>query len=135
RAFLKGRLTPDYYQRLNDHRFLAPISALGEQGRLDWLARYLLVHGFAHALINQFVFECGYSTAALRERLYISPDKQAPMAALLIYTAAGDSEGTLGGLVRLGRESRLGSSVAHALKRIAWCSADPVCSEVDAQGP
>src|SRR5262249_19075664 len=52
-----------------------------------------------------------------------------------IYTAAGDSEGTLGGLVRLGRAERLGATVAHALKRIAWCSADPGCSEVDAQGP
>jgi hypothetical protein len=93
------------------------------------------VHRFAHALINQLVFECGYSTAALRERLYVSADTQAPMAALLIYTAAGDSEGTLGGLVRLGREERFLSTVAHALKRIAWCSADPVCSEVGAQGP
>jgi hypothetical protein len=81
------------------------------------------------------VFECGYSSASLRERLYVSSDVQAPMAALLIYTAAGDSEGTLGGLVGLGRERCLGSTVAHALRRIAWCSADPVCSEVSAQGP
>ena len=75
------------------------------------------------------VFECGYSTASLRERLYISNDEASPMAGLLIYTAAGDSEGTLGGLVRLGRPERLGAVIQRALSRASWCSADPVCSE------
>jgi hypothetical protein len=135
RTFLGHRLSPGYCQRLNSERFLAPLTGLAGDSGTEWVARYLLVHGLAHALINQFVFECGYSTAALRERLYVSSDARAPMAAMLIYTAAGDSEGTLGGLVRLGREERLGATVAHGLKRIAWCSADPVCSEVDAQGP
>jgi hypothetical protein len=94
-----------------------------------WASRYLLVHSLAHILINQLVFECGYSTASLRERLYISADASSPMAAFLIYTAAGDSEGTLGGLVRLGRPERLGPVVQRALGRASWCSADPVCSE------
>jgi hypothetical protein len=135
RDFLRHRLAAAYCQRLNSERFLAPLTGLGGESGTEWVGRYLLVHGLAHALINQFVFECGYSTAALRERLYVSADSQAPMAALLIYTAAGDSEGTLGGLVRLGRAEWLGATVAHALSRIAWCSADPVCSEVEAQGP
>ncbi len=95
----------------------------------EWASRYLLVHSLAHILINQLVFECGYSTASLRERLYISADADAPMAGFLIYTAAGDSEGTLGGLVRLGRPERLGPVMQRALSRAAWCSADPVCSE------
>jgi hypothetical protein len=51
------------------------------------------------------------------------------MAGFLIYTAAGDSEGTLGGLVRLGRSERLGPVMQRALGRALWCSADPVCSE------
>jgi hypothetical protein len=89
----------------------------------------LLVHSLAHILINQLVFECGYGTAALRERLYISADPAAPMAGFMIYTAAGDSEGTLGGLVRLGRPELLGPVFRRALGRASWCSADPVCSE------
>jgi hypothetical protein len=96
---------------------------------LGWASRYLMVHSLAHILINQLVFECGYSTASLRERLFISADARSPMAAFLIYTAAGDSEGTLGGLVRLGRPERLGPVVQRALDRASWCSADPVCSE------
>jgi hypothetical protein len=51
------------------------------------------------------------------------------MAGFLIYTAAGDAEGTLGGLVRLGRAERLSLVVKRALDRASWCSADPVCSE------
>lgn len=46
-----------------------------------------------------------------------------------MYTAAGDSEGTLGGLVRLGRRERLSTVLHRALSRASWCSADPVCSE------
>jgi hypothetical protein len=44
-------------------------------------------------------------------------------------TSPGDSEGTLGGLVRLGRPERLGPVVLRALSRASWCSADPICSE------
>jgi hypothetical protein len=83
----------------------------------------------AHILINQLVYECGYGTAALRERLYVSADLSAPMAGILLYTAAGDSEGTLGGLVRLGRPELFGPMMQRALSRASWCSADPVCSE------
>ena len=47
--------------------------------------------------------ECGYGAASLRERIYARDDDGTgePMAGVLIYTAAPDSEGTLGGLVRM----------------------------------
>ena len=64
--------------------------------------RFVLAHTLAHILMNRLTFESGYSSAALRERLYISGDQEGPMAAILIYTAAGDAEGTMGGLVRMG---------------------------------
>jgi hypothetical protein len=125
-AWLGERLSDQFVTRLADvFQTLPPLAAADRA----WASRYLLVHGLAHVLINQFVFECGYSTASLRERLYVSADATAPMAGILIYTAAGDSEGTLGGLVRLGRQERLGPVVRRALSRASWCSADPVCSE------
>jgi len=124
--WLRRRLSDQFVIRLADvFQTLPPLAPAGR----SWASRYLLVHSFAHVLINQLVFECGYSTASLRERLYISPDTNAPMAGILIYTAAGDSEGTLGGLVLLGRPDRLGPVVHRALNRASWCSADPVCSE------
>jgi hypothetical protein len=69
--------------------------------------RFILLHTFAHLLMNRLTFECGYSSAALRERLYVSDNPDAPMAGVLIYTAAGDSEGTMGGLVRMGKPNNL----------------------------
>ncbi len=124
--WLQKRLDDGFVNRLQG--VFQTLPPLGVADRL-WASRYLLVHSLAHILINQLVFECGYSTASLRERLYVSPDPAAPMAAFMIYTAAGDAEGTLGGLVRLGRSERLGPVVRRALGRASWCSADPVCSE------
>ena len=125
-ARIAGRLSDDFLERLyNISQALPPL----KPGRRDWALRYLMIHSLAHILINQLVFECGYSTAALRERLYISIDTASPMAAILIYTASGDSDGTLGGLARLGRPEKFEPVVRRALHRAAWCSADPVCSE------
>jgi hypothetical protein len=96
--------------------------------------RYVLLHTLAHLLINRLTFECGYSSAALRERLYVSENRTAPMGGLLIYTAAGDAEGTLGGLVRMGKPRRLEPLLWRALTAAQWCSADPVCMEMGQSG-
>lgn len=125
-VWLERRLDEGFIMRLaGEFKTLPPLQPADR----SWASRYLLVHTLAHVLINQLVYECGYGTASLRERLYVSSDHDAPMAGILIYTAAGDSEGTLGGLVRLGRPDRLGPVVRRALSRASWCSADPVCSE------
>ena len=96
--------------------------------------RFVLLHTLAHLLINRLTFECGYSSASLRERLYVSEHSQAPMAGILIYTAAGDAEGTLGGLVRMGKAGRLEPLLSRALEGARWCSADPVCMEMGRSG-
>jgi hypothetical protein len=104
----------------------------------DLTARYLLVHTLAHILMNQLTFECGYSSAALRERLYVSDDPANPLAAVLIYTAAGDAEGTMGGLVRMGGPGYLERVLGDAISQARWCAADPVCMEIGSstgQGP
>lgn len=92
--------------------------------------RFVLLHTFAHAVIRQVSIECGYTTAALRERIYCnSPDDTKHMAGVLIYTAAPDSEGTLGGLCALGRPDRLGRHLNNALDTMRLCASDPLCAE------
>ena len=54
---------------------------------------------------------------------------------MLLYTAAGDADGTLGGLVRLGRAGMLERVVAGALEDARWCGSDPICMESRGQGP
>jgi hypothetical protein len=95
--------------------------------------RFLLLHSFAHALIRQFALECGYSAASLRERIYSkNPEEESgPMAGVLIYTAAPDSEGTLGGLVRLGEPEVLGRHIRGALTAMTLCASDPLCADHD----
>ncbi|MGE3476440.1 MAG: DrmB family protein [Rhodospirillaceae bacterium] len=95
--------------------------------------RLLLVHSFAHALIRQISVECGYSASALRERLYVAEqDAAGPvMNGVLIYTGSPDSEGSLGGLVRLADEELLEPIVLRTLQSAAWCGSDPVCLETD----
>ena len=94
--------------------------------------RYVLLHSFAHALIRELALECGYTASAIRERIYasIEPDQE-PMAGVLLYTAAPDSEGTLGGLVSLGEPEHFGPLLAQALERAQLCSSDPLCAEHD----
>lgn len=92
-------------------------------------ARFLLLHTLSHLLINEISHEAGYSAASIRERIYAqSPADGDPMAGVLIYTAAPDSEGTLGGLVSLGQPDRLGAIIDSAMQRAAFCTSDPFCA-------
>lgn len=94
--------------------------------RLDsLLPRSVLIHTLAHLLIRQLSLNCGYSSSSLRERIYAGVD----MCGLLIYTASADSDGSLGGLVQQGLQSRLGATLRALLENARWCSSDPLCAE------
>lgn len=99
---------------------------------------FLMIHTFAHLLIKRLCYNCGYGSSSLKERIYYSNDDATKMYGVLIYTAASDSEGSLGGLVNQGREQFLSKNINEALEDAAWCSADPVCMEIglsNGQGP
>lgn len=92
--------------------------------------RFVLLHTFGHALIRQLAIECGYTSASITERIYSrNPADGKPMAGVLIYTAAPDSEGTLGGLCALGEPDKLNRHIRRALDKMSLCASDPLCSE------
>jgi hypothetical protein len=93
--------------------------------------RLVLLHSLAHALMRQIVLDCGYTAASVRERLYSRQpgEEGGPMTGILLYTAASDSEGTLGGLVELGDPFTLGRHLQQALEGMRLCASDPLCSE------
>lgn len=93
--------------------------------------RYAMLHTLSHLLIRELALECGYNAASIRERIYADTSGDQPQAGILIYTAAADSDGTLGGLVELGKPENLGRLLAQALNRSKVCSSDPLCSEHD----
>lgn len=99
---------------------------------------FVMIHTFAHLLIKRLCYNCGYGSSSLREKIYFSSDKDQKMNGILIYTSSGDSEGSLGGLVRQGKEMYLAKLIKDSIADAEWCSADPVCSEVgqeSGQGP
>jgi hypothetical protein len=136
------RFDPD---RVAEWEEQASVRARGAElfaGHLAWRAarrlspagfpglRFVMLHSFAHLLLREFSQECGYGAASIRERIYASrPDDESDMAGILLYTAAPDSEGTLGGLVALGEPEILGPLIARALDRASMCASDPLCAE------
>lgn len=123
-------------KRLDDQYQMVRLARRLRERSID--QRFVLLHTFSHLLMNRLTFECGYSSAALRERLYYSSHPDHPMAGILIYTAAGDAEGTMGGLVRMGQPGNLDPIIRRALESALWCSTDPVCAEsgqLGGQGP
>ena len=99
-------------------------------------AKYVLIHTFAHLLINQLSYECGYGSSSIRERIYCDKGEfEHEMYGVLIYTASGDAEGSLGGLVRQGRPDRIEDTIIGAIRNAKWCSADPICIQSTGQGP
>ncbi len=111
-------------------------SYLGKNNKRFVTAKFLLLHTLSHLLIKKLSFECGYNISSLKERIYCSEGTQngGKMSGILIYTASGDSEGTLGGLVRQGRSDVFPDIIKKAIESSFFCSNDPVCSLSQGQG-
>ena len=99
----------------------------------ELLPRFVMLHTLAHHFIRQLSYDSGYNAASLRERVYArshAPGSQLPpQAGVFIYTAAGDAEGTLGGLVRQGQSPHLAETLIRLLESAQWCSQDPLCAD------
>lgn len=97
--------------------------------------KFFLIHTFSHLLINQLSYSCGYGSASLKERIYCNQKyKDKEMNGILIYTASGDSEGSMGGLVREGEPKNIRKIIYQAIKKSITCSYDPVCLDHKSQG-
>jgi hypothetical protein len=91
---------------------------------------YLMLHSFSHLLITAVALECGYPASSIRERIYALPSTGYGM---ILYTGTTDAEGTLGGLVEVGR--RIHQHVRTALELGDLCSNDPVCAQHTPHSP
>ena len=86
---------------------------------------YIMLHSLSHLLINAVALECGYAASAIRERIYACRAGHG----ILLYTGGTGTEGTLGGLVDVGRSME--HHLARALDRGRLCSNDPICAQHD----
>lgn len=128
----KNPIVLERAKRLNEHY---AASFIGENHPRKITPKFLMLHTLSHLLISQLSFECGYSIASLSERLYCSEAEDGKkMAGIFIYTASGDAEGTLGGLVRQGRPDTFPRILKKAIASAKTCSNDPVCIMSRGQG-
>lgn len=128
--WLSSRAVADRAEQVvspEDSRVLNPDAEFGP-GEISptLVARYLMLHSLAHVLMRQLALQCGYSSASLRERVFVG-DGDKSMAGLMIYTATSDADGTLGGLQREGVPKRFTPMFVEALRANEWCSSDPLC--------
>ncbi|TJZ52850.1 hypothetical protein FCH28_16840 [Streptomyces piniterrae] len=118
-------------ERNLNHSFKA--DRLRDKSGPKLLPRFVMLHTLAHHFIRQLSYDSGYNAASLRERVYArshAPGSELPpQAGVFIYTAAGDAEGTLGGLVRQGRPPNLVETLVRLLESAQWCSQDPLCAD------
>ncbi|MEX2410728.1 MAG: DUF1998 domain-containing protein [Candidatus Paceibacterota bacterium] len=130
--------TDGYFKKLIKRYHFAMSNRKKEYDSRDINPVFVMMHTFAHLLIKRLCYNCGYGSSSLREKIYFSSDDEQKMNGILIYTSSGDSEGSLGGLVRQGKEEHLAKLIRDSVSDAKWCSADPVCSEVgqsSGQGP
>jgi hypothetical protein len=98
---------------------------------MNW--QMYLVHTFSHLIMRELEFRCGYPTASLSERIYVSNDDKYKMYGCLIYTAEG-AEGSMGGLIAQTRPNNLNNLIKSAVKRATICNSDPLCWKSEGQG-
>lgn len=91
--------------------------------KVDRNAVYVLMHTFSHLLIKQMAMSSGYSSSAIRERIYFD----GKMAGILLYTGSSDKEGSLGGLVELGTADQMTNLMRDAFQEALVCTNDPEC--------
>lgn len=91
--------------------------------KTDRDAVYVLMHTFSHLLIKQMAMSSGYSSSAIRERIYFDDN----MAGILLYTGSSDKEGSLGGLVELGTADQMTNLMRDAFQEALVCTNDPEC--------
>ena len=100
--------------------------------------QYVAMHTFAHLFIRQLSEDCGYSVSSLKEKIYSTFNdgrNRTPMHGVLIYLSTSDAEGSLGGLISIGKDpNRLQAILNNMLQKAMWCSADPLCSSSTQQG-
>ncbi|MET9336634.1 DUF1998 domain-containing protein [Nonomuraea sp. NPDC003804] len=90
-------------------------------------------HSLSHRLLWALSVDSGYSSAAIRERVYVQlKNDNVVSSGLLLYTVQPGGDGTMGGLISL--VNRFERVLERALQDVDTCSNDPLCEEAPRSG-
>jgi hypothetical protein len=119
---LSGTRFPSWFQSYNS----APSDETVHPVHVWW-------HTFSHRLLRALSIDSGYSSASIRERVFLHRETNgATRGGLLLYTVQPGGDGTLGGLLALARN--FDQVMATALRDVNSCSNDPLCEEAFPNG-
>jgi hypothetical protein len=104
---------PDYLFRTDAYDELHPV--------------FVWWHSLSHLLIRSISVDAGYSSSAIRERVYVEVDQARNRArgGIILYATQPGSEGTLGGLIAL--VPHFNRILQSAFDMGQVCSNDPLC--------
>src|SRR5262249_17550928 len=89
-------------------------------------------HTLAHRLLQALAIDSGYSSAAIRERVYLTHQGGTTRGRRLLDTVPPGGDGTLGGLIAL--VPRFDEVLDAALRDLTTCSNDPLCEQAPQLG-
>jgi hypothetical protein len=114
---------------VNEWNIAEPDSLIGDIFRGDDVRNPVFVwwHTLCHALIRTLSLYSGYSSSALRERIYFDNLEGQMAGGILIYTTMGGEDGGMGGLT--GTVNSFDEILKGAIDSISLCSNDPLCGE------
>jgi hypothetical protein len=102
----------------------------GPNDLVIWNALSVWWHSLSHRLINALSLHSGYSSTAIRERIYLSPTADNELrGGILLYTTQPGGDGTMGGLTSL--VPQFDHIFQLALANIERCSNDPLCEHAE----
>ena len=71
----------------------------------EFRSLFVMIHTFAHLLINQLAFDCVYGSVSLENDFTVKYSQI--LTRSMAYSASGDAEGIMESLVRPGEPNRL----------------------------
>lgn len=100
---------------------------------IAWNALSVWWHSFSHRLINAMSLHSGYSSSAIRERVYMTTnDEGERRGGVLLYTTQPGGDGTMGGLTSLVQDFE--HIMELAFDGVDRCSNDPLCEHAEIDG-
>lgn len=84
-------------------------------------------HTLSHLLLRSIAVNSGYSSASIRERVYLEINNSQARGGIVLYTSQAGADGTLGGLIAM--VPHFDQVLNSAFRQLEVCSNDPLCCD------
>jgi hypothetical protein len=125
---MQGQDSENWYKAFENPELFGINTGMIERSQLHPV--FVWWHTFSHRLISSLSVDSGYSSASIRERVFIKFENNDPFKAsggVLLYTTQPGGDGTLGGLIGLVPE--FNKVLNRVFRNVYTCSNDPLCGE------